>query len=72
MPRNDLVEMEGVVGRQLGGGQYRITTGDGEEIRAQLNGRMRRNHIRVLPGDRVKVAVSPYDKSHGMITYRFK
>ncbi len=39
---------------------------------AQLNGRMKRHHIRVIPGDRVRVAVSPYDPTHGLIVYRSK
>lgn len=72
MPREDLVEIEGTVDRALGGGQYRITTDTGQEVRAQLGGRMRKFHIRVMPGDRVKVSVSPYDLTHGLITYRSK
>ena len=57
----------------LGGGQYNIRVDQGGAIvRAQLSGRMRRHHIRVLPGDRVRVAVSPYDLSHGLIVYRGK
>ncbi len=73
MTKGDLVEMEGVVQEALGGGQYRIQLDQGEvAVRAQLSGRMRRHHIRVLPGDRVRVAVSPYDLSHGLIVYRGK
>ncbi len=71
MSKGDLVEMEGVVQDALGGGQYTIKIDQGEAVvRAQLSGRMRRHHIRVLPGDRVRVAVSPYDLTHGLITYR--
>lgn len=73
MSKGDLVEMEGVVQEALGGGQYRIKLTQGEvSVRAQLSGRMRRHHIRVLPGDAVRVAVSPYDLSHGLIVYRGK
>lgn len=73
MPRDDHVEIEGTVIDALGGGQYMIRNKEGNaEVRATLSGRMKRNHIRVLPGDRVKVAVSPYDMSHGLITFRAK
>jgi len=73
MSKGDLLEMEGVIQDALGGGQYTIRVDQGGAIvRAQLSGRMRRHHIRVLPGDRVRVAVSPYDLSHGLIVYRGK
>jgi translation initiation factor IF-1 len=73
MTKGDLVEMEGVVQEALGGGQYRVQLDQGDvSVRAQLSGRMRRHHIRVLPGDKVRVAVSPYDLSHGLIVYRGK
>jgi translation initiation factor IF-1 len=71
MSKGDLLEMEGAIQDALGGGQYTIKVDQGGAIvRAQLSGRMRRHHIRVLPGDRVRVAVSPYDLSHGLIVYR--
>src|SRR5688572_24078145 len=71
MSKGDLLEMEGVIQDALGGGQYTIKVDQGGAmVRAQLSGRMRRHHIRVLPGDRVRVAVSPYDLSHGLIVYR--
>jgi translation initiation factor IF-1 len=73
MSKGDLLEMEGVIQDALGGGQYTIKVDQGGAIvRAQLSGRMRRHHIRVLPGDRVRVAVSPYDLTHGLIVYRGK
>lgn len=71
MSKGDLLEMEGYIQDALGGGQYTIKVDQGGAIvRAQLSGRMRRHHIRVLPGDRVRVAVSPYDLTHGLIVYR--
>src|SRR5262252_2340952 len=71
--KGDLLEMDGVIQDALGGGQYTIKVDQGGAmVRAQLSGRMRRHHIRVLPGDRVRVAVSPYDLSHGLIVYRGK
>ena len=69
MSKGDLIEVEGVVEDALGGGQYSIKTA-GAVIRARLNGKLRKHHIRVLPGDKVQVSVSPYDMSHGIITYR--
>lgn len=73
MSRGDLLELEGTIVDALGGGQYAIVVDQGgATVRAQLSGRMRRFHIRVLPGDRVRVAVSPYDPSHGLIVYRGK
>lgn len=72
MPRDDHVEMEGVVEEACGGGKYRVKTSIGGVVIAQLNGRMKRNHIRVIPGDKVKVAVSPYDVTNGFITFRSK
>ena len=71
MSKGDLLEMEGTIQDALGGGQYTIKLDQGDAtVRAQLSGRMRRHHIRVLPGDRVRVAASPYDLTHGLIVYR--
>jgi translation initiation factor IF-1 len=65
------LEVSGLVTDALGGGQYRVNLDEGQVIvRGQLSGRMRRHRIRVLPGDRVKVALSPYDLSHGFIVFR--
>jgi translation initiation factor IF-1 len=71
MSKGDLLEMPGQIVDALGGGQYRIQLDQGDAvIRGRLSGRMRRFRIRVLPGDRVRVAVSPYDLSHGFIVFR--
>lgn len=71
MSRGDLLEISGKVTDALGGGQYRIQLDRGDvTVRGRLSGRMRRHRIRVLPGDRVKVALSPYDLSHGFIVFR--
>lgn len=69
---NDHVEVEGVISEALGGGQYSVKLLEGGAVRARLGGKMKKNHIRVLPGDHVKVKVSPYDTSHGFITFRTK
>ena len=66
----DHVEVEGVVADEPAGGHFLIQIDGGGTVRAQLGGKLRKNRIRVLVGDRVKVALSPYDLSHGLITYR--
>jgi translation initiation factor IF-1 len=70
--RDDLVEMEGKVAEVLVGGNFRVDVQGGHYVLAQLAGRMRRNRIRVVLGDQVTVAVSPYDPARGLITYRAK
>ncbi len=70
MAKKDLVQVTGKVEKILGGGRYQILLDNDHVITAQLSGRMRRFHIRVIMGDRVQVGVSPYDPSHGFITYR--
>ena len=70
MSKKDLVSVSGEVTRILGGGKYQIKLDEGPVIVAQLSGRMRRFHIRVIQGDRVQCGVSPYDPTHGFITYR--
>lgn len=72
MAKDDHIEMEGTVDEAMGGGQYliRLTNKAGTTIRARLSGKMTQNKIRVIPGDRVRVSVSPYDLTHGMITFR--
>ena len=70
MSKKDLVQVTGAVDKILGGGRYQIRLDNGRVITAQLSGRMRRFHIRVILGDRVQVGVSPYDPTHGFIPYR--
>ena len=70
MAKKDLIQVSGEVEKILGGGRYQIMLDNGHRITAQLSGRMRRFHIRVMQGDRVTCGVSPYDPSHGFITYR--
>ncbi|HEX9637428.1 MAG TPA: translation initiation factor IF-1 [Acidobacteriota bacterium] len=70
MSRDDLLEIEGTVTEVLGGGNFRVKCDQGPVVLARLSGRMKRYHIRVVLGDRVKVGVSPYDLTHGFITYR--
>ncbi len=70
--RDDLIQGTGTVEKILGGGRYRIALESGQIVTAQLSGRMRRFRIRVIPGDRVQVGVSPYDPTHGFITFRLR
>jgi translation initiation factor IF-1 len=72
MPKEEAVELEGVVSEVLPSTTFRVALENGHEILATLAGNMRRFRIRVLVGDRVKVEVSPYDLSRGRITFRHK
>jgi translation initiation factor IF-1 len=60
LARDDLIQATGTVEKILGGGRYQITLESGQTVTAQLSGRMRRFRIRVIPGDRVQVGLSPY------------
>jgi len=70
--RDDHIKLNGVVSQVFAGGQFEVTTESGAAVRAQLCGRMRKFRIRVILGDRVTVALSPYDLTHGMIVFRDK
>ena len=72
MARDDLINVEGTVEEIRAGGNFAVKTDMGPVIIAKLSGRMRRYHIRVVPGDRVTVGVSPYDPTKGLIVYRAK
>jgi translation initiation factor IF-1 len=72
LSREDLIQIEGTVEEIRAGGQFAVKTDMGPTIVAKLSGRMRRYHIRVVPGDRVTVGVSPYDPTKGLIVYRAK
>ena len=72
LARDDLLQATGTVEKILGGGRYKIELDGGQVVTAQLSGRMRRFRIRVLAGDRVSLAMSPYDLTRGRITFRHK
>jgi len=72
LSRADLIELEGVVTKVMGRGTMEIQCDNNVVVRGVLSGRMKKNRIKVIQGDRVKVSVSPYDTSHGLVTYRFK
>lgn len=70
MSKDDLIDMQGTVVAVHSGGLYRVQVDAGHEVLAQLSGRMRRFRIKVVPGDRVTVGLSPYDPQRGIITFR--
>src|SRR5450432_1556633 len=70
MAKEEAIEVEGRVKEALANTQFRIELDNGHEVIAHVAGRMRKNFIRIIPGDRVKVEISPYDLSRGPIVYR--
>ncbi|HNQ39203.1 MAG: translation initiation factor IF-1 [Candidatus Cloacimonadota bacterium] len=72
MSKAGVIEVEGVVTEALPNTTFRVTLENGHEILAHSSGKMRMNYIRILPGDKVKVELSPYDLTRGRITYRYK
>jgi len=71
-PKGDKLEFEGAVLEALPNAMFRVKCDNGLDVLATISGRMRQYYIRILPGDRVTVEVSPYDPSKGRITYRHK
>ena len=72
MSRDDLIQLEGVVTKVMGYGNVEVECDDNVIVRAALCGRMKKRRIKVMKGDRVQVRVSPYDTSHGLITWRLR
>jgi len=72
MAKEEAIEKDGEVIESLPNAQFRIRLENGHEILGLLSGKMRMNYIKILPGDRVKVEMSPYDLSKGRIVYRYK
>ena len=72
MPKEEPIEVEGVVVEPLPNAMFRVKLQNGHVVLAHISGKMRMHYIRILPGDRVTVELSPYDLSRGRITYRFK
>ena len=72
MAKEDLIEVEGVVNEALPNAMFRVQLDNGHKVLAHISGKIRMHFIRILPGDRVKVELSPYDLSRGRITYRCK
>ena len=72
MAKKEAIEVEGRVSESLPNASFRVELANGHEVLAYVSGKLKLNFIRVLPGDRVLVELSPYDLSRGRITYRFK
>ena len=72
MAKDDQIEMEGVVLDTLPNTMFRVQLENGHVVTAHISGRMRKNYIRILTGDKVKVEMTPYDLTKGRITYRHR
>jgi translation initiation factor IF-1 len=72
MAKEDAIEVVGMVVETLPNAMFRVELENKHRILAHVSGRMRKNFIRILPGDKVQVELSPYDLTRGRITYRFK
>lgn len=72
MAKDDVIELEGTVVESLPNTSFRVDIGNGHTILAHISGKLRMNFIRILPGDKVTVQVSPYDLTRGRITWRSK
>ena len=70
--KEEKIEVEGEVVESLPSTMFRVRTEAGHEVLAKISGKMRKHYIRILPGDKVKVELSPYDLTRGRITYRHK
>ena len=72
MSKKDVIEVEGTVIDAMPNTIFKVKLANGHEITAHISGKLRMNYIRILPGDKVLVELSPYDLTKGRITYRFK
>lgn len=72
MSKNDVIEMQGTVVESLPNATFQVELESGHKILAHISGKLRMNFIRILPGDKVKIELSPYDLSRGRIVWRDK
>ncbi len=72
MAKQQLIKQDGVIVEALSNAMFRVKLENDHVIIATISGKMRMNYIRILPGDKVSVEISPYDLSRGRITYRYK
>jgi len=72
MAKQASIEQDGTVTEALSNAMFRVELENGHEITAHISGKMRMYYIKLLPGDKVKVEMSPYDLTKGIITYRYK
>ena len=72
MSKKEAIEVEGTVRESLPNAMFRVDLPNGHKVLAHISGKIRLHYIKILPGDRVLIELSPYDLSRGRITYRFK
>jgi len=72
MAKQELIKLDGIIDEALSNAMFRVRLENDHLIVATISGKMRMNYIRILPGDKVAVEMSPYDLSRGRITYRYK
>ena len=72
MAKADLIKQDGTITESLSNAMFRVKLENGHEILATISGKMRMNYIRILPGDKVSVEMSPYDLTRGRINFRHK
>lgn len=72
MAKQDVIKQDGTVSEALSNAMFRVRLENGHEIIGHISGKMRMNYIKILPGDKVAVEMSPYDLNKGRITYRYK
>ncbi|MGM9568325.1 MAG: translation initiation factor IF-1 [Clostridia bacterium] len=72
MSKQDAIEVEGTVIEPLKNAMFKVELANGHQVLAHVSGKIRMNYIRILPGDKVTVELSPYDLNRGRIVYRFK
>jgi len=72
MPKEDAIVVNGIVKEPLPNAMFRVELENGHTVLAHISGKMRMHNIRILPGDKVSVELSPYDLTRGRITYRYK
>ncbi|MGH9270757.1 MAG: translation initiation factor IF-1 [Ilumatobacteraceae bacterium] len=71
-PKEDAIVLEGTILESLPNAMFRVELDNGHKVLAPISGRMRMNYMRILPGDKVLVELTPYDLTRGRITYRYK
>ncbi len=72
MAKEDVIEVQGTIVETLPNAMFRVELENGHRVLAHISGKMRMHFIKILPGDKVTVELSPYDLTRGRITYRFK
>ena len=72
MVKQGVIEFEGIIKESLPNAMFRVELDNGHKVLAHISGKIRKNFIKILPGDRVRVELTPYDLTRGRITYRIK